>query len=88
MMFIFNFLEKKEGAPLKIIRMSHVAGSVEGGKEVWLLSDKIDGNFFRHLAFFRPKFLSLFVNLVNFCELNFLTLSFFFSLLWITYFFV
>ncbi|XP_066928423.1 nuclear factor NF-kappa-B p105 subunit-like [Clytia hemisphaerica] len=34
--------KKKEGAPLKIIRVSHVAGSVEGGKEVWLLSDKID----------------------------------------------
>jgi len=23
--------------------MSHVAGGVEGGKEVWLLSDKVDG---------------------------------------------
>ena len=43
---VFHCLEKKEGAPLKIIRMSHVAGSVEGNKEVWLLSDKIDGNFF------------------------------------------
>lgn len=34
--------KKKEGAPLKIIRLSHVAGSVDGGKEVWLLSDKVD----------------------------------------------
>lgn len=36
--------KKKEGAPLKIIRLSHVAGSVDGGKEVWLLSDKVDSD--------------------------------------------
>jgi len=43
LIWVFWFAEKKEGAPLKIIRMSHVAGGVEGGKEVWLLSDKVDG---------------------------------------------
>ena len=49
---LFICPEKKEGAPLKIIRMSHVAGSVEGGKEVWLLSDKIDGNTLKSIIYY------------------------------------
>ena len=38
-----TILETKEGAMLKIIRLSAVASSVNGGEEVWLLADKLNG---------------------------------------------
>ena len=38
----FSFLETKHGATLKIIKLSKVSGSVEGGDEVWLLADKLN----------------------------------------------
>ena len=30
---------------LKIIRLSDVVSSVNGGDEIWLLADKLNGNF-------------------------------------------
>jgi len=47
MFFYFtNFSETKEGAMLKIIRLSAVASSVNGNEEVWLLADKLNGLFY------------------------------------------
>lgn len=44
MIFLFT-TETKEGAMLKIIRVSQCSSSVNGGEEVWLLADKLNGTF-------------------------------------------